>query len=69
MAEAIGRPGGGSIWRDGSEQRGHPTPPRTSLIAAPAGEFETEKSDVGLDEYETRAATTSPCACWPGPSA
>lgn len=34
-------------------------------------EFETEKGDVGLDEYETRTwpagSTTSPCACWPGP--
>ena len=33
-------------------------------------EFETEKSDVGLDEYETptgRAGITMwPCACWPG---
>ena len=31
-------------------------------------EFETEKGDVGLDEYETRVGlagiTTSPCACW-----
>ena len=33
-------------------------------------EFETEKSDVGLDEYETRTGragiTMWPCACWPG---
>ena len=30
-------------------------------------EFETEKSDVGLDEYETRTwagITMWPCACW-----
>ena len=32
-------------------------------------EFETEKSDVGLHEYETRTPglagiTTWPCACW-----
>ena len=36
-------------------------------------EFETEKSDVGLDEYETRTPgragiITWPCACWAGPS-
>ena len=33
-------------------------------------EFETEKSDAGLDEYETRTGragiTMWPCACWPG---
>ena len=27
-------------------------------------EFETEKSDVGLDEYETRTYHHGPCACW-----
>ena len=35
-------------------------------------EFETEKSDVGLDEYETRTwlagIITWPCACWAEPS-
>ena len=35
-------------------------------------EFETEKSDVGLDEYETRSwrggIIILPCACWRGPS-
>ena len=34
-------------------------------------EFETEKSDMGLDEYETRTWAgwnhhISPCACWAG---
>ena len=36
-------------------------------------EFETEKSDVGLDEYETALGlagiTTWPCDCWPSYSA
>ena len=67
---------------DGSEPRYHlsnaPEDSSPEALARVGGsrwrvetEFETEKSDVGLDEYETRTwaggITMSPYACWAEP--
>ena len=72
-----------AVWHrnlDGSEPRYYlSNAPADTTMETPAHvggsrwrietEFETEKSNVGLDEYETRTwglASPSPCACWAG---